>query len=93
MDQTTITLIYLAATVFMFLVCLIGFFRTKSIGYGKYTTSILVIVMVLFAGLLAIIAGKGEWPAFANLLFTIAGFAGGLVAPKSGKNEDNTNDQ
>lgn len=62
--------------------CLIGFFRTKTPGFGKYTTALLILMLVTFVGAFALSIGRIEWPSLANLLFAIAGFAGGLVTPK-----------
>ena len=62
---------------------LLGFFVTKASGFGKYTTSLLLLILVLFVGAFAFVSGKTEWPELANLLFAIAGFAGGLITPKA----------
>jgi hypothetical protein len=62
---------------------LIGFFLTKSPGFGKYTTSLLLLILVAYVAASAFSIGKIEWPSLANLLFAIAGYAGGLVSPKN----------
>jgi hypothetical protein len=59
-----------------------GIFTTKTPGWGKYTTCLLVLVLCLFVGTLALSLGKLEAPQFANLLFAVAGYAGGLVTAK-----------
>jgi hypothetical protein len=62
---------------------LYGFFKTKTGGFGKYTTSLLLLLFVTYCATIAIIVQKQDWPSFANLLFAVAGFAGGLVTPKT----------
>ena len=64
---------------------LIGIFWTKTVGFGKYTTSVLVLTLVLFTATLALVLGRVEWVSLANLLFAIAGFAGGLATAKIGE--------
>lgn len=62
---------------------LVGFFFTKTAGWGPYTTSILLLVLVLFIAAIAFAMGNIEWPSMSNLLLAIAGFAGGLVSKKT----------
>lgn len=61
---------------------LIGFFTTKTNGFGKYSSGLLVLILVTFVGAFALSIGKIEWPSLANLLFAVAGFGGGIVADK-----------
>ena len=61
---------------------LCGFFTTKTRGFGRYNTSILVIILALSFGSIALIAGLIREQAFSNLLMAIVGFAGGLVVGK-----------
>lgn len=63
----------------LFAVAIVGIFWTKTRGFGKYTTSALILTLVLFVAALAFFQGKVEWAQVANLLFAIAGFAGGLI--------------
>ncbi len=65
---------------------IIGIFKTKTPGFGRYTTSVLVLTLVLFVASLAFMLGKIEWAPLANLLFAAIGFAGGLVTTKIGEN-------
>jgi hypothetical protein len=58
---------------------LIGIFITKAQGFGKYTSSLVLLTLVLTASAIALAAGKIEAPLFANIAFAVAGFAGGLV--------------
>lgn len=61
---------------------LYGFFRTKTPGFGRYNTSILVIILALSFGSLALIAGAIREQVFSSLLMAIVGFAGGMVVGK-----------
>ncbi len=63
---------------------IIGIFVTKTEGFGKYTTSVLVLTLVLFVAAMALILGKVEWTPLANILFAMVGFAGGLIAERTG---------
>jgi hypothetical protein len=61
---------------------LIGIFTTKTPGFGKYSTSVLLLSLVLFIAALFLAAGKIESSVFANIAFAVAGFAGGLITGK-----------
>ncbi len=62
---------------------IIGIFRTKTPGFGKYTTSALILTLILFVAAMALVESKVEWTPMANILFAIAGFAGGLITARS----------
>lgn len=63
-------------------VSLVGFFVTKEKGFGKFSTSaMLLILVVVFSGLF-FSSGKIDSQVVANLLFAIIGFSGGLFAGK-----------
>jgi len=66
---------------------LIGFFVTKTKGFGRYATSTFLILVVLVIASLLYSAGKLETQVIANILFAVIGFAGGLFTGK----EQNTN--
>ena len=70
-----------ALTVFA-TVTLIGIFFTKTKGFGKYTASLLLLVIVLFLAAFFLVLDKIEPPMFANILFAVAGFGGGLLSAK-----------
>jgi len=70
---------------FIFGVALVGIFCTKTAGFGKYTTSTVILTLVLFVAALAYMSGKVEWAPMANLLFAVAGFAGGLITARAGE--------
>ncbi len=59
-----------------------GIFLTKSPGWGRFTTSVLLLALVLFVSALCLAFEKLESSVFANVLFAVAGFAGGLLANK-----------
>ncbi|MBY6213023.1 hypothetical protein KUV95_15835 [Microbulbifer agarilyticus] len=63
---------------------LIGFFLTKTEGFGRFTTSTFLIVLVLVISSLLYAAGKLEGQVMANVLFAVFGFAGGLFTSKDG---------
>ena len=71
-----------AAVTVIFGGSLIGIFWTKTPGFGRYTTSVLVLALVLYVASIAFFLGKVEWQPLFNLLFAIAGFAGGLITAK-----------
>lgn len=58
---------------------LTGIFFTKTPGFGKYSTSLLLLTLVLFVTALFFAAGKIESSLFANIVFSVAGFAGGII--------------
>jgi hypothetical protein len=60
----------------------IGIFRTKTAGWGKYSTSTLILTLALFIATILLVLGKVEGSSFANVLFAIVGYAGGLIGSK-----------
>ena len=62
----------------VFGVALIGFFKTKTEGFGKFTTATLLFMLVLYVCTVAFFQGKIDGFSLANLLAAIAGFAGGM---------------
>jgi NADH:ubiquinone oxidoreductase subunit K len=58
---------------------LVGIFKTKTQGFGRYSTSLLLLTLALFFTALFFAAGKIESNVFANIVFSVAGFAGGLI--------------
>jgi hypothetical protein len=75
MDPKTITVI---AVSIIFGGTLVGYFWTKTEGFGKYTTATLLLVLVLYITALAFFLGMIEGVHFMNIVAAIAGFAGGL---------------
>ena len=74
----------MAAVVLIFGGSIVGVFWTKTAGFGRYTTSVLVLVLVLFVAALAFLLNRVESQPIMNLLFAIAGYAGGLIVGKGG---------
>ena len=66
----------------IFIIALIGFFVTKKPGFRKYATALLVLILILFCSTLLIANSKGDIQILINLLFAVAGYAGGLVSMK-----------
>lgn len=58
---------------------LVGYFTTKTVGFGRFNSSILVLILVLSFGLIALVSGFVSGQAYAQLLIAVAGFAGGLM--------------
>lgn len=63
---------------------LVGFFITKTPGFGKYTTSALLLILVVTISSLLYVGGKIEGETMANIIFAVFGFAGGLFTGKNG---------
>lgn len=76
---------FLISLTLLALVALIGIFRTKTAGFGKYSTSLLLLTIVTFTAAIALITGQLSADIFSNVIFAIAGFAGGLVGDRSSK--------
>ena len=66
------------AVVVVGLVALIGFFRTKKAGFGRFATSTLLMILIVVITALLFAAGRLEAPVIANIFFAVVGFAGGL---------------
>jgi peptidoglycan/LPS O-acetylase OafA/YrhL len=63
-------------------IALIGFFWTKTNGFGKYSTCALVLLVALILSALLFAGGQLDSQLFTNALMAIIGFAGGLVVSK-----------
>jgi hypothetical protein len=77
--------IEIGAPVIIFGGTILGIFKTKTPGWGRYTTSLFILVLVLFVAALAWLVGKIESSPLVNLLFAIAGYAGGLIGVGGGR--------
>lgn len=64
------------------IVALVGIFSTKTAGFGRFTVSLLLFILVLLFASLFFAAGKIESTIFLNIVFAILGYAGGLIAYK-----------
>lgn len=79
MDNNTWLLISLAV---FGLVIFGGFFHTKTRGFGRFATSALLMMTVVFITALLLVAGKIEARVLENVFFAVVGFAGGLITGK-----------
>lgn len=61
---------------------LVGFFVTKTAGWGQYTSALLLLILVLFVAAIAFATNRIDWPGVSGLLLAVAGYAAGLVSPK-----------
>jgi ABC-type multidrug transport system permease subunit len=61
---------------------LAGIFATKTQGFGKYTTSLLLLVLVLFLSSFFFVLGSITSTMFVNIVFAVTGFGGGLLSAK-----------
>ena len=80
--QTTDAVAAIGLTL-IFGVSLIGIFKTKTEGFGKYTSSLVLFVLILYLLSLFFAFGKVESHLLANAVFAVLGYAGGLVVGKS----------
>lgn len=83
MSELTVEFVLIGAICLLAGGALFGVFKTKSAGFGKYTTSVVLLILILAISGLFMAAGKIESSVFANVLFAVAGFAGGLITGKS----------
>lgn len=61
---------------------MIGIFVTKTPGFGKYSTSTVLLSVAVFAAAFFLLFGLIEATVFSNVLFAVAGYAGGLINAK-----------
>lgn len=59
-------------------VALIGFFISKKPGFGRYSLSILLLIVVLIISAILNVANKINSENLINILFAVIGFASGL---------------
>ncbi|ODB89637.1 hypothetical protein A3194_10825 [Candidatus Thiodiazotropha endoloripes] len=58
---------------------MIGIFSTKTPGFGKYSTSVVVLCVVVFMASFFLVINQITPQVFSNVLFAVAGYAGGLI--------------
>ena len=69
------------------LVSLVGFFVTKTTGFGRFATSTFLLLLVVVVSAILFAAGKLDAHIMANIFFAVIGFAGGLfTGPRSQRN-------
>ncbi len=64
------------------IVCFAGFFKTKTEGFGRYATSVLLLMIALFLATLLLVGNRIDAVLFGHIAFTVVGFAGGLFVTK-----------
>lgn len=64
------------------LISLLGFFFTKTKGFGRYATSTLLLVLVISLATLLFSVDKLEEQIIGNIFFAAIGFAAGLFTNK-----------
>jgi uncharacterized membrane protein YqaE (UPF0057 family) len=80
--MTTQTIEVVCLTV-LGLATVIGIFSTKTPGWGRYSTSTLLLALALFIAANFLLIGKIEANVFLNIMFAIIGYAGGLIHAKN----------
>lgn len=59
-----------------------GFIQTKTAGWGPFSTSTMLLLLILFLAAIALASGRAQWADISGLLLAVAGYAGGLFAKK-----------
>jgi hypothetical protein len=83
---------WLLVSVFVIgITALLGFFITKTAGFGRFTTSTFLLLLVVIISGLFYSADKLQPDVLANIIFAVIGFAGGLFTKENsdGKNGQN----
>ncbi len=62
------------------LIALLGFFKTKKPGYGRFNTSTLLVILVIIFSSLFFAIEKVTKAEMLHIFFSIIGFAGGLFS-------------
>jgi membrane-associated HD superfamily phosphohydrolase len=76
MEKDTIIVLCVTAVA---IVTLVGVFWTKTEGWGKYSSSTLILVLAVFISMILIVVGKLSESIFSNIIFAVVGYAGGLI--------------
>jgi hypothetical protein len=61
---------------------MIGIFSTKTPGFGKYSTSVVILTVIVFIASFFLLFKLISSQVFANIIFAVAGYAGGLINGK-----------
>lgn len=69
-------------------VSLIGFFITKTKGFGRFATSSFLLLLVVIISSLLYAANRLDSQTLANIFFAIVGFAGGLFTGRCENSSD-----
>ncbi len=73
------------------IIVIVGFFITKTKGFGRFSTSSFLLLLIVVFSTLLLAAGKIESKILENLFFAIIGFSGGLFT--SIRKENNNTDK
>lgn len=82
--------LYVATIGLLSIIVLCGIFRTKARGFGRFSTSLILLVLVLSFAALFLVVGKIDGGIFANVAFAVAGYAGGLISQARQPSDTNT---
>ncbi len=85
-------IIIIALILGVFLFALARFFDTKTEGFGRFTTSALIIMLALMVAVVVFLIDPTRGEDVAKIIFTVTGFAGGLLVGKSEKKPKKKND-
>lgn len=69
-------------------IALIGFFVTKTKGFGRFATSSFLLLLVVIISTLLYAANRLDGQILANILFAVIGFSGGLFTGKAENSPD-----
>ena len=58
---------------------MLGIFLTKAPGFGKYSVSVIILLVITFIAAYFLLFGLITSSIFANVIFAVAGYAGGLI--------------
>ena len=75
----------MVAVVALCAVALIGFFATKTKGFGRFATSTLLLLVVVVISTVLYVGNRLDAQVLVNILFAVIGFAGGLFTGKDGE--------
>ncbi|MEI7534487.1 MAG: hypothetical protein WCK57_08965 [Verrucomicrobiae bacterium] len=81
----------LVAVFIIGITALVGFFVTKTEGFGRFTTSTFLLLLVIIISALFYAADKLQSDVLANIIFAVIGFAGGLFTKKCSGSKDDQN--
>lgn len=72
----------LLAVFLVSIIAMIGFFITKTKGFGRFATSTFLLLLIVIMSTLLFAADRLEGQVLANIFFAVVGFAAGLFTGK-----------
>ncbi len=69
-----------------------GFFKTSKGGFGRFTSSTLIIIIVLMVSLIALLLGGINGDDITKIILAIIGFVAGVVAGKEASRSESSDD-